>query len=244
MVSKNRRLVSGLLSAILAGSGAFASSSSDDVTRVKSGSVAGKVVKGAVKLPFKVAYNVVKLPVKLAYGAVSGVIGTALNLAGLALPAYGACVIYKFAKSVTNGEVGIYCKSEKEMKQIFGNVVSKGGNVVDKAVDLVDDLRRKGIQMVGAKVVEGNVSLNSVIFGYLSRKPGADGVASAVVIRAIEDRVESDVKSEAISSLYGKYVRLWWKAVVKLVPESRWERLVEDAKYGIPQVVDETTPFQ
>lgn len=229
MVSRNRRLVSGLLSAILAGSGAFASSSSDDVTRVRSGSVAGKVVKGAVKLPFKVAYNVVKLPVKLAYGVVSGVIGTALSLAGLALTAYGAYVIYEFAKSIGSGEVGIYCKSEKEMKQIFDEVISKQDPVVNKAVNLVGNLDEKGLQMVGVRVAQGNISLNAVIFEYLKESNDND-VASAVVIKAIEKRVESDVNRGVISSLYGKYVRLWWKAVVKLVPESRWNAIVNNAK--------------
>ena len=133
MISKNRKLVSGLLSALLVGGSAFASDGVEAVKEqgkvAKRQSITKRAAKGVVRLslraatlPLRIVGKHVVRPVKRVLNVVDGAIGATLDLAGLGLTVYGMHFLYRFISGVADGSIGVYSVSGEEMSKIFGEV--------------------------------------------------------------------------------------------------------------------------
>ena len=231
MVSKNRRLVSGLLSALLVSGSASAGFV---------GSAAG-AAKSALELPLNVAGKVV---------------GSVVGAAALAGVGYILYLSYRGYKAILDGSIGLYCFSEKGLSDIFvdalreynpakGSVYECLKNSAKVVGAAASGLATKLSQLSGNKIVKGNVSLKKVVNEYCGDKIHLNDVtASKIVISAVEGRVKSDVAKGKITANHGELSKLFWRGVVRIFPESCWRQLVWGSENNVTDDIEDRAPYQ
>ena len=219
MVSKSRKLISGLLSALLVGGSASAGFV---------GSAAG-AAKSAITLPLNVAGKVV---------------GTAVGVVGLAAAGYTAYLSYCIWNKVLDGSLGFYCFSEKELSSIFDDALREYNPNKDKAGIFgylvggakfvraaASGFATKLDQLSGVEVVEKNVSLRSVVSDYLKTfKELPKRSNSEVVVDAVRSKLSIDSKRGDIKGYYAYLSELFWVSLIntrEFFSESCFDELVK-----------------
>ena len=218
MVSKNRRLVSGLLSALLVSGSASAGFFRSTM----------KLAGGVATLAAGASVGYFSYQLFLALGKLSdGSIGFYCCSDGELKDIFDGVEYDCDARGLGDAVSGAICGHLKASALVVGAVVRK----------LAAKLRQLSGNEVASKDV-GGVSLKEVVVDYIryiKSKSGDVSVTDSKVVKdAVEWKVYNDVCSGKVNGYYGFLSRLFWRIVIDAnFSEECWKNLVDSARKDV-----------